>query len=182
MGRAYKNFWSLNTDEAVAVGILRDGTPRNIEVLMPLNAQMKGIDLVLINIKSKKVVTLQVKGSRAFEPRKSEVKRFGPGTTGFFFPKKETIINATADYFVFLIYVIEEVKKIGRRIIEPHLIVIPTLELKKLTLKYKILRKNSYCYYIWINPKKKEAFDFANKKYYLTKYLDKKGISIIKFK
>ncbi|KKR22898.1 MAG: hypothetical protein UU46_C0003G0037 [Candidatus Uhrbacteria bacterium GW2011_GWD1_41_16] len=27
MGHAYKNFWSLNTDGAVTIGILRGSTP-----------------------------------------------------------------------------------------------------------------------------------------------------------
>jgi hypothetical protein len=65
MGRAYKNLWSLNTDEAVVVGFLRSYTSRNIEVLMPANAQMKDIDLVVMNMSSKKSLTIQVKGSRA---------------------------------------------------------------------------------------------------------------------
>ena len=55
MAKAYKNFWSLNTDEAIVAGILRDETLKNVEVLMPLNAQMKGIDLFLMNLKNKKV-------------------------------------------------------------------------------------------------------------------------------
>lgn len=41
---AYKNFWSLNTDEAVVTGILRENTDKEIEVFMPLNAQMKDLD------------------------------------------------------------------------------------------------------------------------------------------
>ena len=82
MGKAYKNFWSLNTDEAVVAGILRDETTKNIEVLFPLNAQMKGVDLVLMNIENKKSVTVQIKGSRAYEPRKSEIKKYGAGSAG----------------------------------------------------------------------------------------------------
>ena len=77
MGIAYKNFWSLNTDEAVVSGILRDQTDKNIEVLMPMNAQMKGVDLVLMNVNTKKAITIQVKGSKAFEPKKNELKLVG---------------------------------------------------------------------------------------------------------
>lgn len=73
MGRAYKNFWSLNTDEAVVTGILRDSTSSNVEVLMPMNAQMKDTDLILMNVDNKKSLKIQVKGSRPYEPRKSEV-------------------------------------------------------------------------------------------------------------
>ncbi len=36
MGISYKNFWSLNTDEAIVTGILRDKTSNDIEVLKRL--------------------------------------------------------------------------------------------------------------------------------------------------
>jgi len=84
MGKSYKNFWSLNTDEAVVTGILRDETPNCLEVLMPINAQMKGIDLVLMNTNTKKSITIQVKGSRAYEPKKSEIEVHGDGNAGWF--------------------------------------------------------------------------------------------------
>jgi len=50
-----------------------------------MNAQMKGIDLVLMNIKKKKSVTIQVKGSKAFEPKINELKLYGHGNIGWFF-------------------------------------------------------------------------------------------------
>ncbi len=182
MGKAYKNFWSLNTDEAVVAGILRDGTAKNVEVLMPLNAQMKGVDLVLLNTDNTKSVTIQVKGSRAYEPSKSGVKRYGAGSPGWFFFPTDVVDEATADYFIFLVYVIEEVAKIGRRIIEPHIITIPAVKLKKLCLKHKKAHgKNRYCYFIWINPKTKEAFDYRDEKIDFSDCLDKKGISAIVF-
>jgi len=180
MGISYKNFWSLNTDEAIVAGILRKETKKDVEVLMPLNAQMKGVDLYLINIKNKKVITIQVKGSRAFEPKKSEVRDFGHGSAGWFFFPKEVVSNATADYFAFLIYVIEESKKIGRRTIEPHVILIPTKVLKKNSLRYKNTHGNNrFSYLIWVNPVTKEAFDFRDKKINLNNFLDKKGFKII---
>jgi len=76
MWRAYKNFRSLNTDEAVVTGILRDSTAKNVEVFMPINAQMKYTDLVLMNMDNNKVLKIQVKGSRAygtFKERSSNV-------------------------------------------------------------------------------------------------------------
>lgn len=176
MGKAYKNFWSLNTDEAVVVGILRDITPENIEVLMPANAQMKDIDLVLMNLKNKKSLTVQVKGSRAFEPRKSEVIKYGDGSAGWFMLNFDTIFENTADYFIFLIYVLEENKKAGRRIISHHTIMIPTKELQLLTKKSKKVGKTKmYNFLIWINPHKKVSFEFRDKEFDLSKYLDKKG-------
>ncbi len=176
MGKAYKNFWSLNTDEAVVVGILRDDTPKNIEVFMPANAQMKDIDLILMNINTKKSITIQVKGSRAYEPRKSEVIKYKDGSGGWFYFSKDVVFKSTADYFIFLVYVLEENKKAGRRIITPHTITISTKKLKLLCKKFKKPGKgNKYNFYFWINPIKKTSFEFRDKVYDTSEYLDKRG-------
>ena len=172
---SYKNFWSLNTDEAVITGIFRAKTAKNIEVLMPLNAQLKDIDLVLINLTNNKIRTVQVKGSKAYEPKKHEVKKFGEGSTGWFFLKKDIIHRSKADYFSFLIYVLTESKKTGRRFIEPHVITIPTKILQSLCKKYKKPHPDRYSFYFWVNPKTKKAFDWRDKQYNLSEYLDKKG-------
>lgn len=175
MGVAYKNFWSLNTDEAVVSGILRDKTHKDVEVLMPMNAQMKGVDLVLMNVKTKRAVTIQVKGSRAFEPKKGELKKHGHGNVGWFYLEEKTIFNATAEYFIFLIYVIEEDVKIGRRTLSPHSIVIPTKRIQDLTKKYKKIHGKRFSYYFWVNPKTKEALDIRDEQFYVSEYLDKFG-------
>lgn len=176
MGIAYKNFWSLNTDEAVVAGILRYKTNKNVEVLMPMNAQMKNIDLFLINLDSKKTASIQVKGSRAFEPNKSSLNKYGHGNGGWFTLDKKTVFEATADYFIFLVYVLEEDLKIGRRTLSPHSIIIPTSKLKEFTKKCKrISRNNKYNYYFWVNPKTKEAFDFRDELYGVDEYLDNSG-------
>ncbi len=176
MTRAYKNFWSLNTDEAVVSGILRSETIKEVEVLMPINAQMKGIDLVLMNVENKKTITVQVKGSKAFEPRKKETEKYGDGSAGWFSLKVDTIQKATADYFIFLVYVIEQSLKTGRRSIEQHTITIPTEKIKELCVKNKKIDKgDKYNFLFWINPKTKEAFDIRGIGYYMNEYLDKKG-------
>ena len=175
MGKAYKNFWSLNTDEAVVTGILRDQSNKNIEVLMPMNAQMKGVDLVLMNVNTKKAVTIQVKGSKAFEPKQNELKLYGHGNVGWFYLEDKTIFDATAEYFIFLIYVIEENVKIGRRTLSPHSIVIPTKKLQELTKQYKKIHGKRYSYYFWINPQTKKAFDIRDKHFFVTEYLDNDG-------
>jgi len=172
---AYKNFWSLNTDEAVVTGILREKTPKDIDVLMPINAQMKDVDLVLMDFTNKKSMTIQVKGSKAYEPKKKEVEKYGDGSTGWFFLKKEIIHRSEADYFIFLIYVLTEDNKIGRRFIEPHTITIPTKKLQELCKKYKKPHPERYSFYFWVNPKKKIVFDFRDEKYDVTEYLDDKG-------
>jgi hypothetical protein len=154
MAKAYKNFWSLNTDEAVVTGILRDSHNKHIDVFMPLNAQMKDIDLLLANIKTKKIRSIQIKGSKGYEPTKKEIKEYGIGSGGWFFFPRKRIDNSIADYFIFLIYVIRESSEIGRRVIEPHTITIPTKEIKKLAQKYKTSHGDDrYSFYFWINPK-----------------------------
>ena len=178
MGKAYKNFWSLNTDEAVVAGILRNGTAKHIEVLMPLNAQMKDVDLVLFNTRNKKSLTIQIKGSRAYEPGKNLTRKYGDGSGGWFYFPARVINKSSADYFIFLIYVIEQSYKAGRRYLEPHTITVPTREIKRLGKKYKKLGKGSrYNFFLWVNPIEKTAFDFQYKKYYLSKFLDKSGFN-----
>lgn len=183
MGKAYKNFWSLNTDEAIVAGILRNETAKGIEVLMPLNAQEKDVDLVLINPDKRKFLTIQVKGSRAFEPRKIETKKYGDGSAGWFYFPAKVIQKSTADYFIFLVYILEHSHKLGRRFIKHHTITIPTGTLKKLVKKSKKTHGGGkYSFLIWINHTTKKAFDFRDKLYYLSEFLDKEGLKKINSK
>ncbi len=92
-----------------------------------------------------------------------------------FYLEEKTIFDATAEYFIFLIYVIEEDVKIGRRTLSPHSIVIPTVKLQELTKKYKMIHGKRYSYYFWVNPKTKEVFDIRDQHYYVSEYLDKAG-------
>lgn len=180
MGRTYKNFWSLNTDEAVVAGILRDETDKTVEVFLPLNAQMKDIDLLLINTKNKKILTVQVKGSKAYEPKKKEIEKFGDGSTGWFFFSKDVIEKSTADFFIFLIYVIEQNSSTGRRNIEPHTITIPTNKIKDLTKSNKVFHgADRFSFYFWVNPKEKKVFEWRDKKYDVSEYLDTEGLKIL---
>jgi len=177
MGVSYKNLWSLNTDEAVVTGILRESTHKNVEVFIPVNAQMKDIDLALINIKNKKVKTIQVKGSRAYEPNKNEIERFGEGSTGWFFLEKEIVHRCTADYFIFLVYTITDNKEKGRRFITPHIITIKTDKLIELCTKHKKPHPDRYSFYFWVNPKKKTATEWRDEEYDVTNYLDNLGLN-----
>jgi len=178
MGISYKNFWSLNTDEAVVIGHLRYRRPKDVEVFIPVNAQMKGIDLLLMNTKdNKKSITVQIKGSRAFEPKKSEVIKYGDGNAGWFMLDHKTIFKSVADYFIFLIYVFEKNKKAGRQIISHHIITIPTKELQGLTGKFKKLGKTKkYNFLFWVNPEKKTSHEFRDIQFDVSEYLDLKGL------
>ena len=176
MGISYKNFWSFNPDEAVVTGILRNFFKKEVGVFMPLDAQFKNIDLILINLKNRKSATLQVKGSRAYEPSKKELKLYGQsGSGGWFFINKEIIHRSNADFFIFLVYVILEKEKDGRRYIEPHTITIPTKKLKELCFEYKKPHPDNYSFYFRIHPRENRAFDWRDKEYDVSEYLDKKG-------
>lgn len=176
MARSYKNFWSLNTDETVTVGLLRDATPKKLEVFFPANAQMKNIDLLLMNMENKKAATMQVKGSRAYEANKNVKKRYKIESVGWCQFKKDVIYKNTANYFIFLVYVIEEIEKAGRRTISPHILTIPTIELVELCDKYKkIGETGNLNFYFGIKPERKEALEFRDNKFDMSQYLNQSG-------
>ncbi len=178
MSKAYKNVWNLNVDEAVVTGILRDETAKGVEIFASMNAQMKDIDLVVMNMTNKRVVTIQVKGSRAYEPKKSEVEQYGDGSAGWFWFSRDVIDKSTADWFIFLVYVLEQLPKSGRRVIVPHTITISTKKLKHLTHIYKRHRPGTRDNFtFWINPKTKKAFDMKDD-FDVSEYLDKNGFKI----
>jgi len=180
MVKSYKNFWSLNIDEAIVTGILRNARLKDVEILMPLNAQMKGIDLVVFNTKNMKLKTIQVKGSKGYDLNKSQIKKYGNGSAGWFSFHKDVIHKSTADFFIFLVYVIEDLPKLGRQHIEPHIVTIPTDELTKLAKKYKRTGKGGrYNFYFLIDPIKKHSIEFRDDEYSLDRYLDKSGFDIL---
>lgn len=172
----------MNTDESIVTGILRDHFKKKAEVFIPMNAQLKDIDLVLTDLNARRFITIQVKGSRAYEPSKREREEYGHGSGGWFFIKEETIRDCKADFFILLIYVIHENTDKGRRHIEPHILTISPKKLYQLCQNSKIIHKN-YSFYIWVNPVKKKAFDFRDRKQKgiidLDSYLDKKGLAQI---
>lgn len=184
---SYKNFWSLNVDEAVVAGKLQHAFGRKAQVYFPLNAQLKDVDLLVLNQKNKKAITIQVKGSKAFEPTATERKKFGNGSTGWFFIPKNKIRQCCADYFVFLLHTISDnvAGKKNRRQLTTHLLTIRPAELARICRERKILHKN-YSFYIWVDPVRKRAFDFrdAGKKgiVNLTRFLDDNGLRAIQGK
>ena len=181
MGRAYKNIWSLNIDEAVAVGILREKLSKHLSVFMPTSAQMPDVDLAVINLCSKRVATIQVKGSRAHEPRPIDSRRFKQGSPGWFFFNVSKVTKCTADYFLFLVYVLREVPNSGRRNIEPHVILIKTSDLIRRCKSRKVrVKGNSWNFFIWVDPVQKKAFDYQDsyeRPIYFNDCLDGKGIA-----
>ncbi len=184
MLKSYKNIWSLNTEEAIVAGILRAETKKDVEIYIPLNAQMKDVDLILINTKNTKTKTIQVKGSRAYEGNRKQIQNYGYGSYSWIDIKKSVIDNSKVDYYIFLIYTLEQFndKQKGKVYMKHHTITIKAEDFRKKVRKYKMVGKGGICrFQIWINPKTNKAFDFQNlkdktKKEDYSEFLDKKGL------
>lgn len=174
---AVKNFWSLNVDEALVADKLQSKLKdKAYDVFFPLRSQLKDIDLVLFNLKTKKAYTIQVKGSRTYKPQKREVERFGEGQSGWITIRRKSIFETQnhVDCFIFLLHL--EILGKTKKDIELNYLVIPTEEFKKILIqsKKKIRKHDLYDFFIWINPKEKTAIDFNewNNVIDLTKFLN----------
>ena len=62
-----KNIWSLQVGEVIVAEEIRKRLPKNYQVFIPLNNQLRDIDLILSNLHKKKYVTIQVKESREYK-------------------------------------------------------------------------------------------------------------------
>ncbi|MBP6856547.1 MAG: hypothetical protein KBC42_00560 [Candidatus Pacebacteria bacterium] len=179
-----RNFWSLNTDETVTIGLLQRNTNRDIEVFMPMNSQMKDIDLIIANTRNQKMLTLQVKASKAYIPSPAQNKRFGNGSGTFVSIKANSLEKSNADYFVFTLYGMSSSDKNfkGKISVQPYILIISTRELIKKINSYK--RKSnsgSYIFHFWINADKNEIFDWRDLKDknsygYYSEFLDDLGL------
>ncbi len=185
-----RNFWSLNTDEAIVIGLLKKNLSNDIEIFMPMNSQMKDIDLVAINTKSNRLVKIQVKASKAYLPSKSQTKNFNSGSGTFITIKSSAINNSTADYFVLLLYGIDQANEntLGKIITTPYTLIIPKNDFIKKINEYKNKPKNdSYMFHFWINSEGKRVFDWRDlkkEKHYgdYSEFLDDSGLErVIKF-
>ena len=136
-----------------------------------------------MNLCNKRSLTIQVKGSKAYKPKRKNKELYGEGSNGWFFVDKFKIKNNTADYFIFNVHIISDNLKKGRKELSTHLIIIKPKDLYRICKKKKILHKR-FSFYIWVNPKEKKAFDFrdSNKKGIVdfTDYLDENGIKSMK--
>ena len=162
-----KNFWSLNVDEAILVDKLKKELGKNYEIFLPANSQLKDIDLIVYNLKTKKSLSIQVKGSRTYVPRKSENV---DGHTSWNVIKTDSIFNPTheIDFFIFVIH--EEDVSLKSRKIMQHYIVVPIGDFRKITKQEKDERKTGFYHYsfvvngkkvVEINNKKSRKVDFS---------------------
>lgn len=170
-----KNIWSLNVDETLVADKLKYNLDKkDYEVFFPLNSQLKDIDLIIFNLKTKKSKTIQVKGSRTYAPNKSETEKYGEGSAAWFSLTEKSIYHPEnkVDFYIFVLhnFVDGELKKK----IELDYLIIPSEDFKKLVSK-KIKRKgDNYHFFIWIDSNGKRSFDFNDRKeiFYLSKYLN----------
>ncbi len=180
---AIKNFWSLNVDEAILSDKLNKKLGSNYQIFFPVNSQLKDIDLIIYNLQSGNTKAIQVKGSRSYEPRKSEVKRYGDGRTTWNVISGESVFNPEnqVDFFVFVLHV-DEITTKKRQIIQQYLI-IPIEDFRKLTKKKQVRSNGMYHYFFWIRHDGKEVLEINNKvnqdKMDYTKYLN--NFDLLKF-
>lgn len=160
-----KNFWALNVDELLVSDQLKYHFKKiEYEVCFPLNAQMKDIDLILLNLKTNKAKTIQVKGSRTYEPQKSEVKRYGDGSAAWFRIGKKSIFSSSnkVDYYIFVLH--SFIDGLIKKEIKIDYLIIPINDFYKYC-NQKIARKGDFYHFIiWVDSKGKRSFDFREDK------------------
>jgi len=157
-----KNHWSLNIDEALAADRIKRELTRQFEVFFPTNAQLKNIDLILFNLSTKKSRTIQVKGSRTYEPSKAEVNKYGGGRTAWVTITKDQILKTKNEIDFFIIVLHSLVDSKTRKEIQNDFLVVPARDMRKIVSKKKVRRGGKYHFFIWIDPQNKRSFDFNN--------------------
>lgn len=173
---AVKNMWSLTVDEALFVDKIKsEFEKKEHEIFLPANAQLKDIDLLFYNLKKGKAKTIQVKGSRTYEPKKTETARFGEGSAAWFVLHEKSIFSQTnqVDFFVFVLHSFSEGE--NKKEIKIDYLIIPNEDLRRITSQKKKRRGNKYHFFIWIDTRGKRSFEFNNRGYQqipLTKYLN----------
>ncbi|MBU1197039.1 hypothetical protein KJ765_00850 [Candidatus Micrarchaeota archaeon] len=173
---AIKNLWTLTVDEALVVDKFKDTFKKSEhEVFLPANAQLKDIDLIFLNLKRTKAQTIQVKGSRTYEPKKNEVEKFGEGSGAWIVLSPETVFNPQnhIDFFIFVLHSFAD--NTTRKEIKIDYLIIPSKDMMKICKKKKERQGGKYHFFIWIDNKNKRSFEFNNrggKTIPLSKYLD----------
>ena len=160
-----KNFWSLNVDEAILVEKLKKILGRNYEVFFPINSTLKDIDLIVYNLKSKKMITIQAKGSRTYIPRHGEaIDEFSDGHTSWNVIKNESIFKPTndVDFFIFVIHE-EKISQRNRKMMQ-HYIILPVNELRQITKNHKKIRNDKTYHYSFIVSANKKVIEVNNPK------------------
>jgi len=167
------NFWSLNVYEVlVATQLKKKFNKKDYEVFFPVNAQSEGIDLILFNKKTKKSITLQVKGSKRYDPLKRENNKHGEGGDAAGFSVLKT--QSKPDFFILFA--------------SKDCLVIPTnefIEIRKKVLKFSPKALWLRLFFYTKDKSRKAEVQCEEKKEFeidLSKYLNDKGWDLIKKK
>ena len=141
-----KNIWSLQTGEAiVADKVAWVLGKKNYPVFFPLNSQLKDVDLLVVNLKTRKTVTLQVKESR----------QFGDGI--FWYQLNKRALNSPEiDFFALLGYSMVDKKKDGVTRFQHDVTIIPAKVLKKFQMRK--LGARNVTFYLKLDGKKATFF------------------------
>lgn len=168
---AIKNFWSLNVDEAILVDKIKKELGKNYEIFIPVNSQLKDIDLIIYNLKRKRTSSIQVKGSRTYRTKRSE--RID-GSASWNVIKSDSIFKPTneIDFFIFVIH--EEDVLLDKRTIKQHYLIIPIKDLRRITRNEKRERKAGNYHYSFVVKKNKvlEINNIQHKMIDFSKYLN----------
>jgi len=160
-----RNLWTLNVDELLVADKIKEHFSKSeYEVFFPLNSQMKDIDLLLVNVKTAESQTLQVKGSRTYTPRPSEVKKFGNGSAAWFTINSNSIFKPSnrVDYFIFVLHSFVDGSQ--KKEIIVNFLIVPIDDFQNVC-KQKNLRSDcvSYDFYFWVDPEGKRAFEMRGR-------------------
>ena len=162
-----KNLWSLTVDEAIAAEKISEFKllKKNHQVFFPINSQLKDIDLILYNLKTQKTKSIQVKGSRTYNPQKKEIREHGEGSTSWFRIKRNKIYTPEnkIDFFIFVLHWLDmgNEKSIKNRKITQQCLVIPIDKFRRKTIKKSLNANNTYTYNFFISLDGKRIGDIA---------------------
>ena len=133
---AIKNFWSLQVGEVIVADLIKKNLGKDYTIFMPLDNQLKSIDLVLVNLRTKKLSTIQVKESREF------TQFLG---NGWIIVNKEKVDNLVADFYTFVIY--RTVEHDHQVKIKPEIIIVPSKILKERSASKRVVKNKDYYYF-----------------------------------
>ena len=161
---AIKNFWSLNVDEAIIADKIGKEMGEEYQVFFPVNSQLKDIDLIIHNLKTGKSKSIQVKGSRTYDTKRTVVKEMGSAKTSWNVISGSSIFEPTnkIDFFIFVMHQ-EEYLKDKRKMIQNY-VIIPITDFRKITKNQKDSRKNGAFYHYSFAIKDQQLFECNNKK------------------
>lgn len=157
-----KNLWTLNIDETLVASKLKGiFSKKDYEVFMPLNSQLKDIDLLLVRFDQYKAISIQVKGSRTYEPQKSETKKYGNGSAAWFRLTSGSIFETknSVSFYIFVLHCLTD--RETKKSIHIEYLIIPAQDLENIA-REKTVRNGFYSFTIWVDPVEKRAFDFKN--------------------